>query len=149
MPEICLFCSTEEFDPVSAAIRRLTNCDWSHTGFYSLSDKLTYSAMSDGKGLAWRPVSASQRMLLLNSVGMEVAFQQALAWIGEKYDFVDIMGLLLGKDWAKPNELICDVTVFRAHRLTDNPLVNPTFIPEIHLTPRDILTSPFVSARPQ
>lgn len=48
----CLFLSTEEFDPVSIAIRLKTDCDWSHVGFLRLADNWTFSTMSDGKGVA-------------------------------------------------------------------------------------------------
>lgn len=145
MSNICLYMATEPDDPESIAIRSLTNCDWSHVGFFRLSDRMTYSAMADGKGLTWRPVKSSQKILLLAVPGIEAAFSRALAWEGTPYDFKDIAGLLLHRNWSEAGHLICDATVFRAFEEIGAPLVNPTFIPRCHLTPRDILLSPYVT----
>lgn len=139
MPDICLFGSSEEWDPVSAFIRRFSNSAISHCGFYSVSQNQTYSAMADGHGLDWRTVKSSQKITLFDSDGMAAAFALALTWKGEGYDFRDIAGLLLGKNWQSADRIICDVTVFKAHRLSGNPLVNPDLYPEEHLTPRDML----------
>lgn len=143
--DICLFLSTDEFDPVSAFIRRFTNCDWSHAGFYSKEQNSTYSAMADGQGLTWRPIKPSQHILLLEAPGTEEALNLATTWSGEKYDYRDIAGILLGANWQTKGRLICDVTLFKAFRLSGYPLVNPTFIPEEHLTPRDLLLSSVVT----
>jgi hypothetical protein len=143
---IKLFLSTEEFDPVSAFIRRFTNCDWSHAGFFDDQKRQTYSAMADGKGLAWRNIKAGTRMLYLTAPGVDLAHYHALQWIGARYDYRDIAGILLGHNWETTNRLICDVTVFKAFRAANQPLVNPIFIPEEHLTPRDLLLSPLVKA---
>lgn len=145
MSDVCIYMATEESDPVSMAIRGLTNCCWSHAGFFRLSDRMTYSAMADGKGLTWRPLKPTQKILLLTAPGIDAAFQKALEWIGAPYDFAAIAGMILHRNWSIAGHLICDATVFASFEETGNPLVNPKFIPRIHLTPRDLLLSPFVS----
>jgi hypothetical protein len=144
MSDICIFLSTQKYDLVSALIRRATNCDWSHCGFFNRTNHTTYSAMADGKGLTFRPVGPTQKMLLLTAPGVEAAYQKALEWEGTPYDFKGVFGMVIGRNWDDPTKLFCDLTVFRAQRETGNPLVNHTFLPDIHLTPRDILLSPYV-----
>lgn len=138
---ICLFLSTQEDDIESALIRRFTMCDFSHTGFYRFTDGWTYSAMADGKGVAWRPPNPKAKVLLLHAPNMQQAFEWALTQEGKAYDKANILGFVLNKDWVTPNELICDRLVFESFRHTPTPLVNHTFIPIEHLTPRDILLS--------
>lgn len=139
MSDICLYMATEELDPESIVIRALTNCAWSHTGFYRPSDKMTYSAMADGKGLAWRALKPSQKILLLTAPGIDAAFEKALEWIGSPYDYESIAGMLLHRNWSAAGHLICDATAFAGFEETGNPLVNPKYIPRMHLTPRDVL----------
>lgn len=137
--DICLFVSTTEWDLESALIRRGTNCAWSHTGWYRKSTKQTFSAMADGKGLAWRPVKSGQTVFLLDEPHAADALALALPFAGTPYDYWDIAGIVLGKNWSRPNRLICDVTVFKFYEQLGFPLVNPRYIPRIHMTPRDVL----------
>lgn len=146
--EYCLFLSTVETDPISAIIRRATNCDWSHAGFMRLADGWTFSAMSDGQGVAWRPPNPNAKILKLSVQGIEAALSKAQSQAGSKYDFMDIAGIALGCNWSAPGSFICDKLVFWAFQEIGAPLVNPTFIPAIHLTPRDILLSPYVTEIP-
>jgi hypothetical protein len=145
MGDICLFVSTEQFDPVSAIIREKTCCAWSHVGFYRISDNMTFSAMCDGSGVAWRPKKAHQEVLLLDAPGVDAAFQKALTQIGKPYDLLDIGGLATGYNWYSPNHFICSVLVLWSFET--GKLLNTAFIPQIHLTPRDILLSLLVSLR--
>jgi hypothetical protein len=144
---ICLFLSTQEDDIESALIRRFTMCDFSHTGFYRIADGWTYSAMADGKGIAWRPPNPKAKVLLLNAPMMQEAFKWALTQEGKAYDRANILGFVLNKDWATPNQFICDRLVFESFKQVGYSLVNLNFIPIEHLTPRDILLSPFVTER--
>jgi hypothetical protein len=144
MSDVCLFVSTEKWDPVSAAIRRATNCDWSHCGFYDRVTGLTYSAMADGKGLAFRPVGKHQKMLLLTCPRVAEMYAVAFAWHGEPYNFAGISGILFGRNWSRTGARFCDQTIFDAADVIGQPLVNPKFIPDMHLTPRDLLLSPYV-----
>lgn len=146
MSDICIFMSTEPTDPESAVIRALTNCAWSHCGFYRPSDKMTYSAMADGKGLAWRALKPTQELLLLTAPGIDAAFEKALTWIGAPYDYESIAGMLLHRNWSAAGHLICDATMFAGFEETGNPLVNPKFIPRMHLTPRDVLLSSYITS---
>jgi hypothetical protein len=148
MSDICLYMATEEFDPVSVLIRERTGCDWSHVGFYNPTAGMTFSAMCDGKGVAWRPVKSSQKILLLDAVGVDDAFVKALTQAGKPYNMLDITGMVLGHDWTQANHFICNVLVLWAFEATGHPLLNMKFIPIHHFTPRDILLSPYVSLRP-
>jgi len=145
--DICLFVSTEKWDLVSALIRRATNCAWSHAGFFRLSDSMTYSAMADGKGLTWRKVRKRQTVFLLDCENAEAMLGEALKWQGEAYNFKGVLGIIFGRNWDSRGKLFCDQTVFRAAEAVGTPLVNPTFIPREHLTPRDILLSHSVRQR--
>lgn len=141
---IKLFMSTEVNDPVSAIIRWRTTCDWSHTGFLRVEDGFTFSAMSDGKGIAWRPPNPKAKLLIIDAEGSEEALAKALAHEGKGYDFLSILGIALGKNWQTPGKFICDRLVFWAFQEIGKPLLNHTFIPLLHLTPADILLSPNV-----
>lgn len=145
MSDICIYMATEKYDPISAFIREKTNCSWSHVGFYRQSDKMTFSAMCDGKGVAWRPVKPNQEILLLTAPSVDEAFQKALTQEGRGYDLLDIAGMELGKNLTDANHWICDVLVFWSFEQAGNALLNTTFIPRCHLTPRDILLSPRIS----
>lgn len=145
MSDICLFVSTQKWDLISALIRRGTNCAFSHVGWFRKSDRMTFSAMSDGKGLAWRPLKKNQEVLLLDAPGAEESLALALQHEGAPYDFLDIAGIVLGRNWARPGHFICDKVVFQFQEAVGYPLVNSKFIPQCHLTPRDILLSPYVT----
>lgn len=147
--DYCLFLSTVEDDPESAAIRLKTDCDWSHVGFMRLSDNWTFSAMADGKGVAWRPPNPKAKILKL-SVGDSIsAITSALAWAetqeGRPYDKLDIAGIALDKDWHTPGSFICSTLVAWAFEKINFKLLSSTFIPREHITPRDILLSPFLA----
>lgn len=146
--DYCLFLSTEEFDPVSAAIRLKTECAWSHVGFLRLSDNWTFSAMSDGKGVAWRPPNPKARILKLrveDSRFIDAAVAQALTQEGKPYDKLDILGIALSLNAESANHFICSTLVAWSFEQCGAPLLNPTFIPRAHITPRDILLSPFLA----
>jgi len=138
--DYCLFLSTVEFDPVSAIIRARTNCAWSHTGFYRLADKWTFSAMANG-GVAWRPPDPRAKILVLAVDNVEDALTKAETQAGDGYDFLDILGIALGENWEAEGRMICDKLVFWAFKEIGYPLLNHTFIPMEHLTPRDVLLS--------
>ena len=145
MKLVSLFVSTEEFDPVSAIIRWHTACAWSHAGFLRKSDMWTFSAMADGKGVSWRPPNPKAKVLALNYPETDKAFSAALTQAGKPYDFLDILGIAAAKDWSSTDAWICDKLVFWACIQAGAPLLNHTFIPLDHLTPRDILLSPLIS----
>jgi hypothetical protein len=142
--DICLFLSTDPSDIESALIRRFTMCDWSHVGFYRISDGSTFSAMNDGKGVAWRPANPKAKLLLLQAPKIQEAFEFALTQEGKAYDVSDILGFITDRDWQSPDKFICDRLVFASFVAVGAPLLNPKFIPQEHLTPRDVLLSPLV-----
>lgn len=147
-----LFMSTIKDDPVSALIRRMSMCDWSHTGFYRLEDGWTFSAMNDGKGVAWRPPNPKATILKITAPGVEDAFSWALKQEGKPYDRLDIAGFVFDRDWQNPSSFICDRLNFLAFINASlipgslaKSLLNHKFIPLEHLTPRDILVSNLVT----
>lgn len=139
-----LFLSTQP-GFVSEVIRRGTNCDYSHAGFIDLDTRRTFSAMCDGKGVTWRDPDPNAKLLILSALGQDAALSKALTQEGKPYDELDIAGIVLGRDWETPGAWICDKLVFWAFEQNNAPLVNPGFIPLEHLTPRDILLSPYVT----
>ena len=146
--EYCLFLSTEESDPISAAIRLKTECDWSHVGFLRLVDGWTFSAMSDGRGVTWRAPNSKAKILRLQTSGTEAALSRALTQMNKPYDKLDIAGIALGLDWHTAGSFICSTLVAWAFEEMGAPLLNPKFIPREHITPRDILLSPYVTELP-
>jgi hypothetical protein len=147
---VCLFVSTEEFDPVSILIRQRTDCSWSHVGFYDLDNNLTFSAMCDGKGVAWRPVAKNQKIMLLDvnpPQALQDAFAKAVTQEGKPYNELDILGIALDRDWSTADSYICSSLVFWAFQRILHPLLAMWAIPFDHFTPRDVLVSPFVSMR--
>ena len=139
-----LFLSTQQYDIESALIRRFTMCDWSHVGFLRDSDGYTFSAMNDGKGVAWRPPNPTVKTLKLTVPRIEEALAQAETKAREPYDVGDILGFIANRNWQSPDKFICDRLVFWAFAQIGQPLLNHTFIPMDHLTPRDVLLSPLV-----
>lgn len=94
--------------------------------------------------MAWRPPNPKARVLKLTADGMDASLAKALTQEGDKYDWLDILGIATGKNLETPNRFICDKLVFWAQNEIGCGLVNHTFIPFEHLTPRDILLSPYV-----
>jgi len=142
--DICLFLSTQADDIESALIRRFTMCDWSHVGFYRPSDGSTFSAMNDGRGVAWRTANPKAKLLLLQAPKMEEAFAYALTQQGKAYDVADILGFIADRDWKTPDSFICDRLIFASFVAAGAPLLNHRYIPIEHLTPRDVLLSPLI-----
>lgn len=153
----CLFVSTEKWDPVSGLIRFEEDADWSHTGWYYIEKGATFSAMADGKGVAWRDPIPQAKILLLNAPFADETQKIAEEKAGCGYDFLDILGIAFRQNWQTEGRMICDKLVFWAYMeyakrqlpnvVVGAPLLNHTFIPLEHFTPRDILVSPFVSER--
>lgn len=145
MSDHLLFLSTDEDSLGSAAIRRLTLCDWSHVGFYRKSDGWNFSAMNDGKGVAWRGPNKDAKILLLDSPHVDEMLKIALTQEGKPYNRKEILGFALNRNWSKPDSFDCCQLVFWSALEVGWPLVNMNFIPLEHMTPRDVLLSPLVS----
>ena len=139
-----LYVSTEEYDPISIAIRAKTECAWSHVGFYNPETKRTFSAMCDGKGVAWRTLKPSEKYMLLDADGIDDAFKFALAQEGKPYDVLDIIGIVSGADLVQRQHFICSTLVLWSFQQAGKPLLGMWAIPLDHMTPRDVLLSPFI-----
>lgn len=72
--------------------------------------------------------------------GIEQAWLQLLALRGSKYDWKDIFGIALNRDWHVDGRFICSEAVAWAFEKAGEPLFNPD-IPARRITPRDIPTS--------
>jgi hypothetical protein len=156
VPHVCLYMATETYDPVSILIRERTECAWSHVGFFNLENNQTFSAMCDGKGVAWRPIGRNQKILLLDvAPGMymqnaiQMAFNKALTQIGKPYNELDILGITLGRDWCTADRFICSTLVLWAFDQIGTPLLGMWALPIDHMTPRDVLLSPLIIERKQ
>ena len=150
MGDICLYVSTQKIDLVSALIRDRTECDWSHIGFFRLSDRMTYSAMCDGKGVSWRVLLPDQEIMLLDvddEAALQRAFGLALAEEGKPYDELDIAGIALGANWCAPHHFICSTLVLDKFERAGYPLLGMWAIPLFHMSPRDCLLSPKIRKR--
>lgn len=101
--------------------------------------------MHDGLGVNWRPPNPKAKVLALTVPRAEEALDKALSRIGEAYDVRDIMGFFVNRNWETPHRAICDVLLFWAFAQIGQPLLNHTFVPMGHLTPRDVLLSPLIS----
>lgn len=144
MSDIRIFVSTEHSDPISRIIDAETDNLWSHTGWLWLSSGYTYSAMLDG-GVQKRPPNPKARVLVLTCDGMDASLAWALTQEGCKYDWMDILGIAFRQNLETSGRFICDKLLFRAQQEIKLPLLNHTFIPMMHLTPRDVLVSPYVN----
>lgn len=144
MSDICLFLSNDG-SIEDHVIDWYTNSIWPHCGWLRKSDMWTFSAQHDG-GVAWRPPNPRAKILKLSAPGMDASLSKALPVAGSSYDMLDIIGIALSKDWSTPGEFICDKLLFWAQQEVGFPLLNHTYIPLIHLKPRDILLSPFITS---
>ncbi|MCU1305203.1 MAG: hypothetical protein JWQ87_5487 [Candidatus Sulfotelmatobacter sp.] len=140
-----LFLSTEIWDPIAAIIRWHEDALWSHTGWRDVDTGRTFSAMADGKGVAWREPNPHAKILMLNALGTDEAFQEALKFEGSGYDYLEILGIMLGRDWQTPGRVICSHLTFPQYAKVGKPLLNHTFIQFEKLIPSYTLLSPFVS----
>jgi cell wall-associated NlpC family hydrolase len=84
-------------------------------------------------------------MLLLSAPGVQEAHAKALTQEGRPYDMLAIVGIALGRNLRLPQHFICSTLVLWAFEQSGNPLINMTFIPLDHFTPRDILLSGKIS----
>jgi hypothetical protein len=145
----CLFVSYDPQSMVSNVInwyaRGLKMA--SHAGWIDPETMFTYSAQSDGKGLDWRPPDSRAIVTMLSAPGTEASLSLALNDRGAKYDFLNIAGIALSRDWSKPGEFICDKAVFWFQKMAGCPLLNHDLYPMELLTPPDILKSPYVLKR--
>lgn len=148
MANICLGTSTEQFDPVSILIRAKTESAESHIFFFDLDTRRTFSAMSDGKGVAWRPLGKNQQLILLldheSPSVMQLAFGKALTQEGRPYDKLDILGMALGRDWYTADHFICSALIFWAFNQVGNPLLAMWGIPLGHFWPCHARLSPYL-----
>ena len=142
----CLFTSFQPGDIVSDII------NWyarglhlaSHCGWIDPETMWTYSAMSDGKGLDWRPPNPKAVVTRLSGPGTEESLSLALGHRGAQYDFLEIAGIATDHDWLKPGEFICDKAVFWFQKQAGCALLNHDLYPMNLLTPPDLLKSPYV-----
>lgn len=152
MSNICIGTSTEKYDPVSILIRDKTESAESHIFFYDLDTKLTFSAMCDGKGVAWRPLGRHQQIVLLldhaSPAVMQAAFTKALTQQGLDYDALDIVGMILNRDWCTADHFICSALIFWAFDQVGSPLLAMWGIPLAHFWPCHARLSPYLRNRP-
>jgi hypothetical protein len=101
--------------------------------------------MNDGNGVAWRGPNHTTPLLLLTCPNVDKIAEMAFTQEGKGYNQRAIAGIALGRNWDNPNEFYCSELVLWAAEKAGTPLLNSRFLPIEHLTPRDILLSPYVS----
>lgn len=101
--------------------------------------------MNDGNGVAWRGPSESAKLLLLDCPEINEMLAVALTQAGKPYNCLEIAGFALNENLSEPDSFDCCQLVLWSAIKVGSPLLNPTFIPLAHMTPRDILLSPFVT----
>lgn len=101
--------------------------------------------MNDGKGVAWRPPNPEAKMLLIDTPRVEDMLAWALTQEGKPYNRKEIAGFIFNRNWSERDTWDCDLLLFASGVAIDFPLLNRTFIPLQHLTPRDILVSEHIT----
>lgn len=139
MSDVCVFLSTEEHDFLSAAIRWGTRAKESHMGWERQSDMWTYSAMNDGKGVAWRAPNPKATILRLDIPGMQQAFEWALTQEGKPYDQRDILGFISGRDWGSHDGSAWICSELGAVAFDKTVPLFARWTPLWHIAPRDFL----------
>lgn len=70
----------------------------------------------------------------------------ALRQVGKKYDWLNIYGEILHKDWTEePNRWVCSALIWAAFHYAGIDLVDPEKLDR--LTPKDLLLSPYITLR--
>jgi hypothetical protein len=116
-----LFLSTVTLDPVSALIRAETRCAWSHAGLRRKSDGYTLAAMNDG-GVKWRPPNLHEEMIEFDVDGVDAVVPICETQIGDKYDYLDIVGIMTGRNWFTTGRMICDKLLLWAFQQYGQPI---------------------------
>jgi uncharacterized protein YycO len=140
---------TEQWNPISAAIRYTTRSWASHAEFVSTDMHFTLGARSDG-GVRERPCSIDHyskiEQFTVNYADPETIMRAAFEWArtqeGKPYDYSAITGIALDRDIHNEDKWFCSELIFVAFEKVGFPLLStrPSDVP-YRVTPRDLLMS--------
>lgn len=146
MAEIILRFVTEK-DPISQAIRDVTWSAFSHVEFM-LDDGTTLGAHANG-GVRIRPIdyaifsNEERYRVTVTDDQKATILAYAQAQLGKPYDFTDIFGILLHRDWRKDDGWICSELVAACFEKA-MPLLHAAVDAIDRVTPRDVYLSPYL-----
>ena len=135
-----------EQDPISKAIRDVTWAPFSHVEFV-LDDGSTLGAHASG-GVKIRPIdyavfsNEERYRVAVTDEQKAVIVAYALAQVGKPYDFGDILGILVHRDWRKDDRWICSELVAACFEKAMPLLHAADHVNRI--SPRDVYLSPYL-----
>lgn len=133
---------TEEWNPVSAAIRYTTRSWCSHAEFYDTDNKITLGSRSHG-GVKIRPSKDRYTKIeRFTAIGIDDAFEWAKTQIGKSYDYSAIAGILFNRNWRDGKRWFCSELISAAFEEIGHPLLAVRETVDVwRVTPRDLLLS--------
>lgn len=134
---------------ISRAIRTITWSGFSHVEFM-LNSEMILGCFGD-TGVSIRsyypcPVEEIYSIPCTEEQQQNV-FKQALSQLGKPYDYSDILGILLHRDWRSVDRWICSEHLTWAFETGGLPLLNVPGNCVNRITPRDVSLSPLLIGR--
>ena len=139
---------TQQFNPISAAIR-FTTRSWASHAEFNVDGKFTLGARTDG-GVQERPCSEDhysriEQFTFNDEHGWkmcEAAYDWALTQVGKPYDFSAVTGIALNRDLHDESKWFCSELVAVAFEKMGFPLLSTRPSDKVYrITPRDLLLS--------
>jgi uncharacterized protein YycO len=99
---------TEQWNPISMAIRAATNHWASHAEYIDTEARTTLGARFRG-GVKIRPCSIDRysRIEQFHAYGIDEAYRWALTQVGKPYDTGAIAGMVVNRDWHDEGKWFC------------------------------------------
>jgi hypothetical protein len=95
---------------ISRAIQFVSRGDVCHIGFISRDGRFELGARSDG-GVQYRPLDKAKREYRFEAEVEDEKFWNGWGWldeqVGKKYDYGDILSIMLNRDWHDTSRWIC------------------------------------------
>lgn len=149
-----------EKDPISQAIRDVTWSAFSHVEFYLLEPLTlpngavipagwTIGAHAAG-GVKPRPgnyavfTNEERYRIPVTPEQKTAILAYAAQQIGKPYDFADIAGILLHRDWRAEDTWICSELLAASFEKGGKPLLHAPAGKVNRITPRDVYLSPYL-----
>lgn len=137
-----------ESDPVSASIRAFTWSNFSHVEFI-LDDGTALGAHAKG-GVAIRPIdyakftNEERYKILVSPEQKRDILAYAHSQVGKPYDYTDIIGIVLHRDWRAEDHWICSELVAAAFEKGGLPLLYAPIDKVNRITPGDVYLTPYI-----
>ncbi len=140
---------TSKWSLESALIRFGTRSPYSHVEFVDTVKQLALGARLKG-GVRFRPINYcnTSSSILYSAPGITASYEAGMEFIGDSYDWTDIAGLVLNKNWHRDQSMICSQFVFYANLRAWAKGKSPAWLnpnrPSYHCTPDLLLWSPLL-----